>query len=100
MLKIVLISLLSFGYIFGATPQANIENVCSNCHGFWVHEGAFGVSKAPNTLSSEEILERLKGYKAGTLSQYGMGSTMTEQLASLKDEELVELSEYIPTLKK
>jgi len=100
MFKIVLISLLSFGYVFAASPQKNVENVCSNCHGFWVHESAFGVSEAPNTLSEEDILKKLRGYKAGTLSQYGMGSTMMGQLTNLTDEELVELSKHIPTLKR
>jgi len=100
MLKIVLISLLSFGYIFGASAQTNVENLCSNCHGFRLHQGAFGVSEAPNTLTSSEVLTKLRGYKAGTLDQYSMGATMTEQLSALSDEELVELSEYVPTLKK
>ena len=100
MLKIVLISLLSFGYIFGATAQSNVENICSNCHGFTLHEGAFGISEAPNTLTSAQILKRLRGYKAGTLDQYSMGATMSEQLSGLSDAELVELSEYVPTLKK
>lgn len=100
MFRIILIGLLSFGYIYASSAQQNVENVCSNCHGFWVHEGAFGVSNAPNTLSQKELLTKLREYKAGTLSQYSMGSTMTEQLVGLSDEELIELSKYIPTLKK
>lgn len=99
MLKIVIIGLLSFSYMFGATAQTNVENVCSNCHGYKMHEGAFGVSSAPNTLSSQEILKKLRGYKSGELDQYNMGSTMTEQLADLSDQELIDLSEYVPTLK-
>lgn len=99
MLKIVFISLLSFGYIFGATAQTNVENICSNCHGFKLHESAFGVSKVPNTLSSQEILKKLRAYKSGALDQYNMGATMTEQLANLNDQDLINLSEYVPTLK-
>ena len=51
-------------------------------------------------IIQKEILEKLRGYKAGTLSQYGMGMTMTEQLSNLSDEELVDLSHHIPTLKR
>lgn len=99
MLKITFVSLLFFGYIWGATAQENVENICSNCHGYKLHEGAFGVSAAPNTLSSKEILKKLRAYKAGKLNQYSMGMTMTEQLTPLTDEELIKLSEYVPTLK-
>jgi len=100
MFKIVLISLLSFGYIFANNAQTIVENVCSNCHGFWVHEGGLGVSLPPNSLPQKEILEKLRAYKTGTLSQYGMGMTMTEQLSNLSDKELVDLSHHIPTLKR
>ncbi len=100
MFKILVVTILSFGYLFAANAQTNIENVCSNCHGFWVNEGAFGVSEAPNTLKEKDILNKLRGYKAGSLDQYGMGNTMTGQLTNLTDEELVELSKYIPTLKR
>lgn len=100
MFKIVLISLLSFGYIYAQSAKTIVQNVCSNCHGIGVNESAFGVSKVPNTLPQEEILKKLRGYKSGTLSQYGMGNTMMEQLANFSDEELVELSKYVPTLKR
>jgi len=100
MFRISLICLLSFGYIFAASPKTNVENICSNCHGFYMSDSAFGVSEAPSSLQQADILTKLRGYKAGTLSQYSMGSTMTEQLANLSDEELVELSKYVPTLKR
>ena len=60
----------------------------------------FGVSKIPNTLPQEEILKKLRGYKSGTLSQYGMGNTMMEQLANFSDDDLVALSKYVPSLKR
>ena len=100
MFRVLLIYMLLLGYTFASSAKTNVENVCSNCHGYWVHESAFGVSEAPNTLTSADILTKLRAYKNGTLSQYGMGNTMTGQLTNLTDEELVELSEYIPTLKK
>ena len=100
MFKAIFIGLLSIGYVFASSAQTTVENVCSNCHGFWLHEGAFGVSQAPNTLSQKDILTKLRGYKAGTLNQYSMGPTMTEQLSNLSDDELSELSKYIPTLKR
>ncbi len=100
MFKIVVITFLSFGYMYAANAQTNVENICSNCHGFWVHEGAFGVSEAPNSLKEKDILKKLRAYKSGSLDQYGMGSTMTGQLTNLTDSELIELSKYIPTLKR
>lgn len=100
MFKIVLIGLLSFGYCFGKDVSNNIADKCSACHGVRMQEGGFGLSKAPNTLAHKDIIGKLRAYRKGTLNQYGKGNTMQEQLKNLSDEELLDLSKYIPTLKK
>lgn len=99
MYKIVLIGLLSFGYCFAKDDSKKITDVCSDCHGIRMQEGGFGLSKAPNTLAHKDIIGKLRAYRKGTLNQYGKGSTMQEQLKNLSDEELLDLSKYIPTLK-
>jgi len=98
--KIFMGIILLSGFLFASNAKTNVENVCSNCHGFWMDEGGLGVSLAPNTLPHKEILNKLRNYKKGTLSQYGMGYTMKDQLNNMSDEDLIDLSKYIPTLKK
>jgi len=102
MYKIVLITLLSLGYTFAQDSSASksVKTLCSDCHGVWMQEGGLGVSRAPNSLPHKDILGKLKAYQEGNLNQYGKGHTMQEKLKNLSEKELMDLSKYIPTLKK
>lgn len=100
MYKIVFTTVLLFGYCLAKEASTNIKDICSSCHGVWMQEGGIGVSRAPNSLPHKDILGKLRAYQEGELNQYGRGRTMQEQLKNLSDKELMDLSEYIPTLKK
>ncbi|MCF6309126.1 MAG: hypothetical protein L3J19_01420 [Sulfurimonas sp.] len=96
----ILILLLSFStLIFAASAKRTVSFVCNECHGERMDESGMGVSKAPISLSQSEILTALKGYKSARRSEYGMGNTMTVVLSDYNDNDLNDLSKYIPTLK-
>ena len=97
MKKLILLTIFPV-LIFASSAQNIVSNVCSECHGSKMDESGMGVSMAPNTLSQAEILTALQGYRDGTRSEYGMGSTMNEKVSEFSDSELEELSKYIPTL--
>ena len=59
----------------------------------------YGVSKIPNELNQDTIIDALRAYKLGSRSIYGMGEVMKSQLMSLSDDDLKKLSRYIPTLR-
>ena len=72
---------------------------CAGCHGPEGEKAALGKSAVIKGLPAEKIEEDLKGYKAGTLNQHGMGALMKQQVASLSDEDIKALAEYISSLK-
>jgi cytochrome c553 len=72
---------------------------CASCHGPKGERKALGKSAPIGGMAKDEVLEKLKGYKAGTLNLYGMGALMKTQVASLSDAELEALAAYISTLK-
>jgi len=66
-----------------APAKVNLTT-CNGCHGATFEKKAMGVSKVVNTLSKDEIVTALKGYKAGT---YGgaMKGVMKGQADKLDD---------------
>jgi len=98
-MKMLIITTLFSTLMFASSAQKTVSYVCYECHGKSMNESCMGVSQAPNTLSQADLLTALKGYKDGSKSDYGMGSTMTEIVSGYSDDDLEELSKYIPTLK-
>ncbi len=90
-----LVTLLS-----AAAPADIIKTKCQSCHGANMEKQALGKSKITNQMTPEEIKKDLVGYKAKTLNHFGLGATMWGIAAGLSDQEIDELSKYIPTLKK
>jgi cytochrome c553 len=50
-------------------------------------------------MDAATIETSLKGYKAGTLNQKGMGSVMKGQVATYSDADMAAVAAYISTLK-
>lgn len=100
MKKFILFFLILGISLFAREPQEIIDNICSTCHGINMEKKGFGVSEAPNTLSSSYILRALTKYREGTKSDYGMGPTMTTQTSTLTDDEIKALSIYVKALGK
>ncbi len=99
MKKTFLFLFLLISSLFAREAKEIINSSCHACHGSKMEKAGFGVSKIPNILSSNYILEALRDYKLGKKNDYKMGIVMTNQLKSLSDEELKALAKYIPTLK-
>lgn len=101
MKKFLLVSLFSVASLMAA-DGATLFNTCKACHGPTGNQIPPG-SKATytiNSLTKEEITQRLKGYKAGTLNQYGLGAQMKIYAGKLSDADITALANYISTLKK
>ena len=73
---------------------------CAGCHGPKGTMKALGKSKIIAGKSKDELIKLIKGYKAGTLNQYGMGAIMKGQVGNLSDKEIEALAEYISKLNK
>ena len=72
---------------------------CASCHGQKGEMKALGKSAVIAGMAKDELVKKIKGYKAGTLNQYGMGALMKGQVASLSDADIEALADYISNLK-
>ena len=98
MKRVVLTLCLLLSYIFASNAKDIIASSCYACHGYNMDKSCYGVSKIPNKLNQDIIIETLRAYKLGNKNIYGMGKVMESQLKSLSDDDLKRLSAYIPTL--
>ncbi len=72
---------------------------CAGCHGKNGEKAALNKSAIISGQDATKTVEQLKGYKAGTLNQHGMGGIMKMQVASLDDAAIKAVADYIATLK-
>jgi cytochrome c len=94
-----LLMILGLSALLSAADGAALYKKCASCHGANAEKQALGKSRVINTLSKEEIVTALKGYKAGT---YGgpMKALMKGQIASYNDEQITSVAEYIASIKQ
>lgn len=71
---------------------------CAGCHGADGKTKAMGKAEPVAGQSAADLETKLQGYKAGTVNVVGMGMLMKGQVASMSDEEIKALSEYIAGL--
>jgi len=67
---------------------------CAGCHGANFEKKAMGVSKIVKDLKKEEIIEALKGYKAGTFGG-SMKAIMKAQVSALDDAKIEAIANKI-----
>ena len=72
---------------------------CASCHGKDGKRKALGKSGIIAGQPKEELIKKIKGYKAGTFNLSGMGALMKSQVANLSDSDIEALAEYISSLK-
>jgi len=72
---------------------------CAGCHGADGKTKALGKSPVIARQSKEDLLAKIKGYKAGTRNETGMGTLMKGQVASMDDATIDAVATYISTLK-
>jgi len=78
---------------------AAIYKKCSGCHGVDGKTKALGKSPEIAGESKDDLVAKIKEYKAGTRNVAGMGSLMKGQVASLSDADIDAVASYISTLK-
>jgi len=82
-----------------SSPDASVlYKKCSSCHGANAEKKALNKSDIIQNWDAAKIASALHGYQSGS---YGgpMKGIMKGQVASLSDEDIEALSQYIPTLK-
>ena len=79
------------------TPPAAYDK-CKGCHGEDGKTAALGKSAVIAGQSKEVIIASMNAYKAGTKNEVGMGALMKGQAASLSDEEIEAVAEYLSNL--
>ncbi len=98
MKKIVIATLFAGSTLLMADGAALFAK-CAGCHGQKGEKAALGKSAIIGGEDAAKTIELLKGYKAGTLNQHGMGALMKGQVASMSDEDIKAVAEYIAGLK-
>jgi len=72
---------------------------CVSCHGADGKTKALGKSEVIAGQSAADLEKKMQDYKAGTRNVAGMGMLMKGQVASLSDEDIKAIAEYISSLK-
>jgi cytochrome c553 len=99
MKAIVLAALVALVSHSVAADGAALYKKCASCHGVNAEKSALGKSKIITSMSLEENIAALKGYKDGT---YGgpMKALMKGQVGNYTDEEIQAVAEYVVGLGK
>ena len=96
-LKILaLVSLVSMS-VFASSGE-HIYKKCAACHGTMGEKHALNKSRVVADMNVTELSNALHGYKKGS---YGgaMKALMRSQIATLSDEDIEKVSEYISKIK-
>jgi len=78
---------------------AELYKKCAGCHGVDGKTNALGKSAVIAGEAKDDLVTKINEYKAGTRNTAGMGSLMKGQVASLSDEEIQALANYISSMK-
>ncbi|MDR0665745.1 MAG: cytochrome c [Helicobacteraceae bacterium] len=69
------------------------------CHGPKADKSGMNKGRPPSTMTKEEIVTALKGYKAGANNAYGMGALMKGNMAPFSEKDIETVAAHIKTLK-
>ena len=84
-------------------PSANVAGAaayakCAGCHGKDGKTKALGKSEVVAGQAAADLETKLAEYKAGTRNVSGMGMLMKGQVASMSDDDIKAVSEYMSTM--
>lgn len=82
-----------------AADGAAIYKKCAACHGEKADIKYANKVPALASISKEERVKALQGYKDGSNDNFGMGKVMQLHAKNLSDEDMAAVSEYIDSLK-
>ncbi len=98
-MKKLAITMLLAGSTLLMADGAAIFAKCAGCHGANGEKAALGKSAIIKGQDAAKTIEKLNGYKAGTLNQHGMGALMKGQVASMSDADIKAVADYIAAMK-
>jgi len=98
-MKKIAIAMLFAGSTLLMADGAALFAKCAGCHGQKGEKAALGKSAVIQGMDAAKLEELMKGYKAGTLNQHGMGALMNGQVKAMSDEDIKAVAEYISGLK-
>jgi len=73
---------------------------CAGCHGKDGKMKALGKSEIIAGQNKDDLIKKIKEYKAGTRNVAGMGGLMKGQVATLSDGDIEAIATYLSGLKK
>lgn len=82
-----------------AADGAAIYKKCAACHGEKADVKYANKVPTLTSISKEERVKALQGYKDGSNNNFGMGKVMQLHAKNLSDEDMAAVSEYIDSLK-
>ena len=98
-MKKIALALLVASVSLMAADGAAAYKKCVSCHGAKAEKKALNKSAIIQGWDAAKIEASLKGYKAGTENNYGMGALMKGQVASYDDATIAAVAAYIAGLK-
>lgn len=101
---IVCAALAAFACSSFAADGEAVFKKCAACHGAKAEKSYLNKIPVLTTLDKDARVADMKAYKEGTVGEggkgkFGMGAVMKGQMATLSEEDMVAVSEYIETLK-
>lgn len=98
-MKKTLLSLLIILSTQAIADGQSLYKNCAGCHGDKGETKALQLSSLIAGQDKEKTILQLTAYKNGELNKYSLGNIMKMQVATLSDEDIAELADYISTLK-
>ena len=99
MKKTLLTLLLTLTTQYIAADGQSLYKNCAGCHGDKGETKALQLSAMISGQDEDKTTLQLTAYKNGELNKYGLGNIMKMQVATLSDEDISDLANYIATLK-
>ncbi|MEY3002029.1 MAG: hypothetical protein RLZZ428_404 [Pseudomonadota bacterium] len=78
-----------------ALMAPTVFDKCKGCHGANGQQAAMGKSAIIAGQDKETLIASMKAYQAGTRNEVGFGGLMKGQLASVTDEDINAIAEYL-----
>lgn len=98
MKKIILTLILTLTTQAMADGQSLYKN-CAGCHGDKGETKALQLSTIIAGQDANKTILQLIAYKNGELNKYGLGNIMKMQVATLSEDDIADLADYISKLK-
>jgi cytochrome c553 len=99
MKKILLTLIITLTTQHAVADAQSLYKNCAGCHGDNGETKALQLSKIIAGQAKEKTVLQLTAYKNGELNKYGLGNIMKMQVATLSEDDIKNLAEYIATLK-